>query len=242
MQDTTPVWSQLAPSSFAQWLGAIGTILAVGVALFKDEWLRWLRRPRLAVTIKPEPPNCVQVLAVVFDTTTRQRLWSGQTYWIRIWVENHGIGRAEQVQVFASKLFKEGANGKFAPVDGFEPMNLRWSNPSDPIKPEIFASGLSRGFGKHCDLCSVSDPANPTDVVQGYQGQCVGTLQLEVPPSGDRNRLPPGKYVVEVRVGAANAKPVTVLVELNIKGAWSPDRATMFREHLGVRVISSVPV
>jgi len=234
-------WRQLAPSSVAQWLSGIGTLIAVLIALFKDEWLRWRRRPKLSVTIKAESPNCLQVpTAVVFNPATGQQLWSGSMYWLRLWVENTGKGRAEQVQVFASKLYKEGANGKFAPIQNFEPMNLRWANPSDPIRPEIFAAGLSGGFGKHCDLLSVSDPANPTDAMPGYQGQCIGTLQLEVPPTANRNRLPPGKYIVEARVGAANAKPVTVLVELNIKGGWSPDPTTMFTEFLGVRVVSSV--
>jgi len=102
-------------------------------------------------------------------------------HWIRLWVENGGIGRAEQVQVFAARLFRREQNGRFGPVAEFEAMNLRWSNSRDPDNPEIFAQGLSRYFGKHCDLCSISDPANPTDH-RGYPDQCVGTLQLEVVP------------------------------------------------------------
>jgi hypothetical protein len=147
-----------------------------------------------------------------------------------------GAGRAEQVQVFVSSLSKRDANGRLVPVADFEPMNLCWAYSRDQNNPEIFAAGLSRGFGKHCDLCSISDPANPTDH-KGYEGQCVGALRLEVVPSGDRHRLPPGDYVLEIRVGAANARPVKKYVQLNIKGPWSPDQATMFRDHLGVQII-----
>jgi hypothetical protein len=227
----------LAPSSLAQILGAVATFLAVLVALFKDEFLRWIRRPELTVRIKSEPPDCLLVpSAIVYDNTGER--WRGRIYYLRLWIENVGKGRAEQVQVFVSTLFRENASGKLAPVAEFEPMNLRWSNYRDPNNPEIFAHGISRDFGKHCDLCSISDPANPTDELKGYKGQCVANLQLEVVPSGDRNRLPPGNYVLEIQVGAANAAPVKMYVQLNIKGSWSPDREAMFREHLGVQIVT----
>src|SRR5207249_2290708 len=50
---------QLAPSTLAQWVGAIATSAAVIVALFKDELLRYFRRPTLRVRIMPEPPDCL---------------------------------------------------------------------------------------------------------------------------------------------------------------------------------------
>jgi hypothetical protein len=224
----------LAPSTLAQYLGAVATFLAVLVALFKDEVLRWARRPKLTVRIKSEPPDCVLVPAVVYNQTTV--LWTGNLYWLRLWIENAGKIRVEQVQVFVSTLFKQNVNGTYDPIPDFEPMNLRWANSRDQNNPEIFAPGISRGFGKHCDLCSISDPANPTDH-QDYVGQCVGALQVEVVPSGDRHRLPPGNYVLEIRVGAANAVPIATYIQINIKGPWSPDLKTMFRDHLGVQIV-----
>src|SRR5579872_409281 len=178
----------LAPSTLAQWVGAAATSAAVVVALFKDELLRHIRKPKLTIRMKPEPPDCLLVPSAVVFNSQRTILWSGKIYWLRLWIENVGSGRAEQVQVFISAISKRDANGKFASVAEFEPMNLRWANSRDPNNPEIFAQGISRGFGKHCDLCSISDPANPTDH-QGYAGQCVGALQLEVVPGGDRHRL-----------------------------------------------------
>jgi hypothetical protein len=234
LQSTT---TGLGPSTLAQYLGALATFLAVLVALFKDEILRWIRSPKLTVRVKPEPPDCLLVpSAVVYDHTGER--WRGRIYYLRLWIKNVGKGRAEQVQVFVSTLFKENASGAFAPVAEFEPMNLRWSNYRDPNNPEIFARGISRDFGKHCDFCSISDPDNPKDELKGYKGQCVANLQLEVVPSGDRHRLPPGNYILEIRVGAANAVPITMYVQLNIKGSWSPDRETMFREHLGVQIVA----
>lgn len=231
----------LTPSSLAQWVGAFATSAAVVVALFKDEVLRYFRRPRLRVRVDPKPPDCVLVPnTTVYNRLTGVVLWSGSTYWLRLWVENFGIGRAEQVQVFAAALFKLGANGRFAPITEFEPMNLKWAHSSDPDNPEIFAPGISLGFGKHCDLCSISDPANPTDH-EGYVGQCVGALQLEVAPNTNSHRLPPGDYIVKLNVGASNAAPVTAHVQINIKGSWSPDQTAMLRDHLGVQLVSAPP-
>jgi hypothetical protein len=48
--------------SIAQWVGALGTLAAVGVALFKEDVLRALRRPELAVSI-----------ALLLLTVTRRR-------------------------------------------------------------------------------------------------------------------------------------------------------------------------
>lgn len=44
--------------TLAQWAGAIGTIGAVVVALFKDEFLRWRRKARLQLSVVLRPPDC----------------------------------------------------------------------------------------------------------------------------------------------------------------------------------------
>jgi hypothetical protein len=231
-----PSGMHLAPSTLASWIGAIATSAAVVVALFKDEWLRYIRRPRLRVRMKSEPPDCILIPQAIVSDNHGNPLWVGKMYWLRLWVENVGTGRAEQTQVFVARLFKKDANGGFSPITAFQPMNLRWANSIDLDRPEIFAPGISHGFGKHCDVCSISDPANPTDH-QGYQGQCVGALQLEVVPGGDVHRLPPGNYVLRLRVGSANAAPVTAYVQINIKGPWYPDPEVMFRDYLGIRIL-----
>jgi hypothetical protein len=234
---------ELAPSTLAQWVGALATSAAVIVALFKDEYLRYFRRPKLAVRIVDKPPDCLLSPIEVRNSNTGQMLWTGKCYWLRLWIQNDGAGRAEQVQVFVSKLYKRDANGNPAPVAGFIPMNLRWSNSRDPKNPEIFAAGISRRpLGKHCDLCSISDPANPTDNLDGYTGQCVASLQLEVYPSTNSHRLPPGNYIMEVIVGAANANPITTYVQLNLTGKWSPNQELMFREYVGVAIVSGPPI
>ena len=220
-----------------QWLAAAGTLAAVLVALFKDELLRYFRQPKLSVRIESQPPDCL--LSPINVLENNAIVWSGDCYWLRLWIGNNGSSRAEQVQVFASKLWKRNASNEMIEVTAFVPMNLRWSNSRDWRNPEIFAPGIARQMGKNCDLCSVCDPANPRDELQGFRGRCIATLQLEVFPSADKHRLPPGNYVIELIVGAANANPVKAYVALNLTGNWSSDQAAMFRDHLGVKMIAS---
>ena len=77
-------------------------------------------------------------------------------YYFRLWVDNHGKTRAERVQVFAAKLHRLGADGKFVEDKHFLPLNLRWSHSED--HPEVFAEGISPYMGKHCDLGRIIDP------------------------------------------------------------------------------------
>lgn len=231
----------LAPSSLAQWVGGIATSAAVIVALFKDPIFRYFRQPRLTVRLLPESPDCLLSPFTARDKNGAVK-WTGQSYWLRLWIQNEGVDPAAQVQVFISKLYRRGADGKFAVVSAFPPMNLRWSNARDWNNPEIFAASiLQKPLGKHCDLCSISDPAYPADKLEGYPDKCIANLQTEVFPSSNVQRLSPGEYVIEVIVGAANAKPVVAYVRLNLKGGWSTDFATMFREHLGVEILKKLP-
>jgi len=136
---------QLAPSTLAQWVGAIATSSAVVVALFKDEVLRYFRRPKLRIRITPEPPDCL--LSPIEVSVNGMPVWSGDSYWLRLWIENTGSFRAEQVQVFVSKVLKRDAKGELIQIADFAPMNLRWSNSRDWKNPEIFAPGISRKMG-----------------------------------------------------------------------------------------------
>lgn len=226
----------IAPSSIAQWAGAAATFLAVLVALFREPFERWRRRPKFVVRIEPRPPDCVL-------STHTDKAGGGPTavvkrYWLRLWIENSGKTRAEQVQVFASAVLRKTARGEFAEVPDFRPMNLRWSNARDWNNPEVFAEGISPQLGKHCDLFCISDPHSQT-VLRGHEGKSIAELQLEVFPTGNQHCLSPGEYKVKLLVGAANADPDSVTVLLNLTGGWSDELSKMFDEHVGINMNSS---
>src|SRR5689334_334449 len=95
----------------AQWAGALATILAVIVALFKDEIIRHFRHPDLRMSINLRPPDCHKT-KIGFPRQSGTVLWvETDRYYLRLCIENYGAIRAEKVQVFASKLWKRNTNG-----------------------------------------------------------------------------------------------------------------------------------
>jgi hypothetical protein len=220
-------------------VAASATFAAVLVALFKDEVLRFLRRPKLTVSIALAPPDCHKTMA---NYRTPQGWQSADCYYLRLWVENVGKTRAERVQVFAASLSRRNADGNFRKTDEFLPMNLRWAHGQQAAGgPEIFAEGISPQMGKHCDLGHVMDPESRADVGEDLPNVPAATsilaLDLEFPPNTRSHLIPPGTYQLALRVAAANSTPVTKTIEVTTTGEWFADQARMFTEGLGIRMV-----
>ena len=227
----------MVPSSLAHWVGAIGTILAVIVALFKDSILAWLRKPKLDAWCSKEAPFTSRTPIIVHDGKGVV-LWTGDCYYIRAQVENSGKTRAEKVQVYASKLLKRGADNKFAEMPSFLPMNCKWSN-SPPGGASAILDGISPKMAAFFDVVGLCDPANPhQDRPPGTAADVtIGQLQLEVDPLTKSNLLPPGTYRLHLRIAAANAKPIDKVLEFTHTGRWLTDDAEMRRDCLGVSFV-----
>ena len=223
-----------APSSLAQWFGAIGTISAVLVALFKDPLIAWRRKPRLNAKCTKETPFTSRMPIVVHDGQGLV-LWTGDCYYVRAQIENSGKTRAEKVQAYVSKLAKLGADRKFADMPSFIPLNAKWSN-SPPGGVSAILDGISPKMAAFLDIVAICDPANP------HQGRPLGTppnvtiaeLQLEVAPLTGSNLLPPGTYRLTIRIAAANAEPIEKVFDFTHAGAWLQDDADMRRDCLGI--------
>ena len=228
----------------AQWVGATATLLAVLVALFKDEFLRWRRKPELRVSIALASPDCHKTTLNYVVQKTALTCRAADCYYLRIWVENVGKTRAERLQVFAAKLLKRHADGSFKEVKDFLPMNLLWTHgQGGKSGPEIFAEGISPQMGKHCDLGHIVDPKHRKDVVGNdlptvAPDDTVLALVLEVKPNTLSHLVPPGVYRLELRVAAANCSPVNHTLEITITGKWFPEQTRMFSDGLGIRTIS----
>lgn len=221
--------------TLAQWLAAVGTIGAVLVALFKDPFDRWRRKPELGLCFRPYPPDC-QKGVVVMPNGDR-----GDCYYPRLLVKNSGRTRAEHVQVFAEKLMRRGSDQSFKDVEGFLPMNLRWTHDQGPPgRPEIFAHGISPEMGKHCELGHVLDPPlrvridGPENSPISKPDTTILCLALEVITSTTTHLIFPGEYRLQLRVAAANAKPITSMVEITNTGDWFTEENKMFTDGLRI--------
>jgi hypothetical protein len=245
--------------TLGQWASAIATFTAAFVALFKEEIVKLWRRPKLIGSITLHAPDCekteIQVTAgqnpqMVFTGTNNEgvvaftgslipnaEIWRGHAFFFRLWIENQGQQRADEVQVFAKHLKLKHADGIFRTVETFMPMNLRWThNPAH--RPAIFAD-INPFMGRHCDLGSISDPSNPTQpLLLGLDKEQVSLdLALEVFPYTQSHRLIPGCYQLELRIAAANAKPIVKVIEITFTGRWYSDVSDMFKSGIGIREI-----
>ena len=203
-------------SDAAVWTGSIATLLAVITALFKEQLVRLWRRPRLEARVRLSAPDCHKTQMTLFDRSTG-------CYYFRLWVENTGNQRAEKVQVFLSELSRRHADGSFVEEKSFLPMNLRWSHSQlSPLGSEIFAEGISPRMGKHCDLGHIVDPSRRVafgvNLPNLSAGKTILELDLEVAPNTLTHFVPPGVYRLEMRLAAANAEPVTKIIEINHTG------------------------
>ncbi len=127
-----------------QWIAAVATFTVAGLALFKEEIIRRFRHPDLNVSINPGPPDCHKT-TVYFQKDSKLR--STGRYYLRLWVTNQGSVRAKKAQVFAAKIEKKGSDGLFTEVARFLPMNLRWSQTGDNVRPEISPMEYRRKWG-----------------------------------------------------------------------------------------------
>ena len=224
----------MTSSEAAGWTAAIATFLAVIVALLKEELMALWRRPNLAARAHLSPPDCHKTEITVTNQQTGTIIDRWPCYYLRIWVENTGNVRAEQVQVFVSRLLRKHADGTFKEERQFLPMNLRWSHTG-----EVFTSGISPKMGKHCDVGHIIHPgkaATATHTVPAVpSGKAVMGLDLEVAPNTGTHLLGPGTYRLELRLAASNSPPVLKTVELTLTGDWFDDESRMFTDGVGFR-------
>ncbi len=225
----------MAPSSTAQWFGAVATFLAVIVALFKDSIREWRRRPKLVVSCDNLPPWTVRTPFFQRDQTDNL-VWTGDSYWVRVKVENKGRTRAKKLQVSLSKLcYKPDVDGNFSEDSRQHfPLNLMWTHIHLPI-----LDGISPYMPAFCDIIALCDPANPVwpKLANTSSNTTVGSLQLEVPLPPEFHTIRPGSWKLTLRIGAANAKPIEKTLLFSHTGEWRQNDQDMRRECLRVSLL-----
>jgi hypothetical protein len=230
-------------SDTAVWTGSVATLLAVLVALFKEEIVRLWRRPKLHVRIKLSAPDCHKTIMTAFNPKTGALIDNADCYYFRLWIENIGNQRAEKVQVFISKVSRRHADGSFFEDKSFLPMNLRWSHSqSSNLGPEIFAEGISPHMGKHCDLAHMLDPKKRAifgiSLKNIPQDKTILEYDLEIAPNTLSHLAPPGIYRIELKLAAANMEPITKTIEINHTGDWHDNEVKMFSDGFGMKEIT----
>ncbi|MCI0662201.1 MAG: hypothetical protein L0220_14115 [Acidobacteria bacterium] len=241
-------WGQIPVGTWSQIASAAATTAAVFVALFREPFFSWWRRPKLTVRAGQSPPD---IDKIPFVETYVSGSYLSQprpiamsftdSYYLRLWIKNEGKSRAEKVQVFVIGVYREIANHTLVPVDSFLPMNLRWAFGTE-TNPVVFADGISPGMGVHCNFARVLDPKQRISLGDEHPeagpGQTVLHIETELKPTNLCNVLPPGTYHLELMLAGANCKPTSHTVEITLTGKWFDDRERMLRDGVTMRVVN----
>ena len=155
-------------------------------------------------------------------------------YYFRIWVKNTGKARAEKVQVFMSRLWRQHADKSFHEEERFDPMNLKWAH--DHL---LFAEAISPRMGKHCDFFHINSPEmrsagaapNLPDVPAD---ETLIEFDTEVTPNNFGNLISKGTYRAELLIAGANVGPISKTFEITLRGEWHDNAKQMFADGVGV--------
>lgn len=221
-------WSVANLGNIAQWVGAIGTIAAVVIALFKERIISFFKGPVLEVS--DITPHCLLLPVNLRDGSRTQ----GHYY--RLWVENNGKTAANEVQVFVSRLERRIADGSFERAPAFLPTNLLWAYDGEPYARRILPE-----MGKHCDIGHVVGPSQRVaaneDLPNLPPGQSVLSLALEVKALHRPDLLSPGTYRLHLQIAAENCRPIKRTLEITHTGNWFADLKKMLSDGTSMRLL-----
>lgn len=176
-----------------QALSAIGTLLAVLVALFQDPVRRWWKRPRLRFVWSPYyDKNPTQI----GDRTRTQRD-------VHVIVKNKGREAAQRVEVVLAAIYQINEKTRFyTRIPGFIPTPLRWTHSNNAI-----CEYLPRGE-KLCDLGQH----------ETWEPQALDDQFTFITATPRRFIIRTGLYVFRLTANALNADPASLTIVLRIGG------------------------
>lgn len=225
-------------SEIAQWIGAIGTVLAVVTALFIQVALVWIRRPRLRLlAFDPATED-----AAPFYRELSRIGPSDDSLWLRVRVINAGIHTAREVEVVLTYVAHLGAEGDEHRAGVFPSRSLQWSDVPDG------RLDLPAGVPRLVDVAQVMRaprPPRPDDTelegtpTDGDQASAVrlilwpdspGPAGISLSELDWRHWLrKDGLYTLEFVVTATNAKARWYHASLEFSSCWEDDPRDLLR-------------
>jgi hypothetical protein len=178
---------------------AIGTIGAVGYALFRDLVVTPRRRPKLELQFDPGSTDQVVVeTAEGFDAPQ-----------VRLRVTNRtGKDTADDVVVMVTELRE--LDGSDDPEVRPVGLPLTWSGSSPPLS----VASVHPGSERHVDFLHVDRSAGDDAAVAPLR------LDLTPRPTGSRDALDAGTYEISIEVRARNADAIRYAIPVSWDGAW----------------------
>jgi hypothetical protein len=202
------------------WFAAIGAIATAIIVVFNLLILfiiPSMRRPKFKISFSESSPFCKSIIeGEAPDTVEKAR-------WIRLNVENTGKSIAKQCLAKLVKITSaDGQIGKH-----FDPVQLHWASTDwNTPSPDYHlpTMDLNRGADEFLDLL-----VTKADDLSIYIGGEDGLFSPEITQRRRLlNKLPQGKYILEVIVYGADVEPLTKYVCLD----WYGPELKDFKMHL----------
>lgn len=230
---------QAATLTINDWV-LIGTSLFLGaVALFVPYLAEKLKRsyfsPKLSLEFDLSPPDCHLTRSKGYAKTQAGLVPIDEPdYYFRFRVQNKGQSQARRCEAVLEKMYIADASGKFREPSPFTPVNLIWGS---GYASEFVDINPGRRF--FCDLCHI--PSAQLQTIESSAGKYVDptdsqpfnlgiVLTVKTAFHSQPNRLPPGKYRLEIAIYSENSETVRKLFEISWSGVWKNSEQPMFRE------------
>jgi hypothetical protein len=213
----------------SEWLTAIGTVGAVGLALILALWGeklgRLFLRPKLSLKIHVSRPDSVSARRQTSIGTS-----AGTAYFFRLAIRNRGNTAARDVQVFLESVERI-VNGKPEKIAECTPMNLLWSNRLSATLPTL----LPEMPPAYCDLVHVEEPMLGSGGGEKQDASLV--LDVEFPSNTGGHILGAGTYLVRIILAGANSSPRYYKLEVVFPGIWFAQEEKMFDVGFKMRAV-----
>ena len=216
MMSISNLWIDVLPS----WLEAIGTILAVLVALFYKPISDYIKRPNLSMSF-PDNDICIHKIDIAYERSSNEK----RTI-VRVKVENKGKSPALHSEVIVDTVYKkQNSNTGYVKFD-YVPYNLKDNRGGYP-------KALAPHLVYYFDLAVISKPdemsndSNKLKQKQFYKLSLITDKSLQ--------QLGRGTFIIPIKVCSSRLIKPSISY---LKIYWDSDEYTDSKDVFSVDIIS----
>jgi len=216
--------------TLAQWCGAAASFSAVGVALFKEPIIRWLKSPKLKVTINTIDDSTMNL-------TKYGREISDNPWYLRLRVTNEGKSKASNCKIIVSSCHKKNINGEYVKIKDFLAMKLLWTHTA-----KNYSESIEPGVWCNCEFGKIHSIGILNKVYDGFDLSLIDekkpgfVLETEVKPYSGSSFFAEGEYRFSVLAVSDETKSKEFNIDLKLKGMKVDDREKMFNECVSISI------
>lgn len=182
--------------------------------------------PKLCFKFKHQPPYC-------HKTEMRGPGVRFSVYYFRFIIANDGNRQADSCEAILEKIYKENSAGQMRRIEGFSPVNLKWSGSRGLAQGK--ETTIQPGREAFCDIGRIHHPEHqPESAYQEVteEDRTKNKFFFELPTThfSQWDCLVPGKYAIDVSVYSKNAKKISKRFLVSWSGSWNDRESEMLDE------------